>query len=1163
MTSIFISDNNDQPPQRPSEPSRPKRPRSSLACLRCRKKKVKCDFVQPTCGRCASQNLICNYAQPPRRVDGRAFELLGNHVEQLKERMRRMQTELAMLRENNFYPINMPTSMLNTSNALMNDGSNFDDNPTMLFDSFNSSNNNSNSTGLMDRSTLTNQQAVTWKASLLPSGLRIDTNIANVIDLYRIILHLINQFSITCDSVTSFFNIDSIKVNNITKRKQLKMANGDGDNKSNTSKNETINDNNSSNNGTLNRSDRLWEVDEREARQILREQKQQDIADMSPRLLDQLMHTHYHKCFLAYQIVDKKTFMEQYMNQPGLDPLLANSISAWVAKHGCVYHDMSTNGQQLCKMGDTYFKNARQILKKSLDVSSPNTIQAILNLYMFQLSSEQNGQPYLYIGLAKRMARDLKFNKKEHLPSDPVERETCKRLWWSTYWLDLCASIESNRITTLDDKDCDIDYPSKLDSEDEETGYRIEFCVHSIKLMKICKEITKHLPSEQSGQSLLSTISQLENDLTNWLSELPKHLKFTEEDTFSKTGSFCDEAMLILSIQYHTTWIMLHRFFLPKNDQSPTTPIALLSLNICMKSANFITKMIDIYSTNLHWCQFFYTLNGIIASVSIHQINAVSNENDLSYIAQRNLIKTAAILSGSPLTYMKKVNDIIESIGSFLKENNLSTNIDDIPSINEETVNSQQSISTFYQPGSFDQSNTDQLRISSSPPSLSSSSPPLHSVSTTTVTGTNTTPITNVNVMTTASISTPVMVAQYQQHQQQNPSPSQNITTTPNLVQSTISMTIGPSSSSSVTSVNTTTPAFSMSSPRPISQQHSRIQSQATVPSQLSPQRYPNNNTAMVSPIPMTQTSHVKEEMVSSLPKQQLLPSQPQQRLSSNMYDQLPPHSQQLQQQLQQQHHHHHQQQQQQQHSMADSSMMFNNTIIGMDPALFQMGTHFGQQTSFTNPPFHHPSMLSSSQSPPPQQQPPPPQHQTHPDMATVFTSNTMLTNVPGYGSNQPQPHPHQPSHPHQHPGYNQVNQMYPPYSTTYQPHSQSQVAVSTGLYNASSIPTTSANAPMSSMHNNNHHHNNTGNNNSTNHNHNNNNPNNSSSSNNGLMPNEPNNLLSLNQEAMNSFLQFQSYQNSPFGFPPNQEQSMINPDLMCLPAANRKRQRNWDQQNS
>ncbi|KAI7885299.1 hypothetical protein K492DRAFT_234267 [Lichtheimia hyalospora FSU 10163] len=734
MSSVFVSDNGaftqSQPPKAP-EPARPKRPRPSLACIRCRKKKVKCDFVQPTCGRCANAGLPCSYATPPRRVNGQAFDELGTHVEELKERMQRMQSELAMIKSN-LHPFSGGSygaggASNGAATAATADGINSamssEDDPhknispsPMMVNQLSVAHDKGG--GALSMADPLSQQPVTWKLSLSPSGLRIDTNIASVADLYRILLNGISQLNISSESTTNLFSTDSIRGDKSRPHKawgrygQRVKPLEDVNAASSSSSHSNSNNNmggiaaSSSNHASNSNSGggRLWEVDDNEARKIIQE-RQVGMDDTIPKeTLDNLMNTCYHHCFLAYQIVDKEAFMQEYTSGNGLDPLLANSISAWVSKHGCVYHN-ACPGRNPSTMGEAYFKNARQLLKKCFDISNATTVHALLNLYMYQLSSERSSLAYLYIGLAIRMAQDLKFHKKEHMPAEPKQRETSKRLWWSAYWLDLCAALESNRPTMVDDKDCDLEYPTKLDFEDDETGFRIDFCVHSIKLMKIRKDIMKHLPSEQSGQSLLSAISRLENALTNWLNELPQHLRFEAEDVFQKTGTFRDEAMLILNIQYQTTWIMLHKFFLPKQNQT-ATPVALLSLNICTKSANFITKMLDIYANNLCWCQFFYTLDGVIASVSIHQSNALSEEKDVALLAQRNLILTAEVLRKSPLVYMEKVNEIIESIESFLKQNNLPTDISNMPAVNEDLVN-QQSIYSVFHPGVFDNNRSD------------------------------------------------------------------------------------------------------------------------------------------------------------------------------------------------------------------------------------------------------------------------------------------------------------------------------------------------------------------------------------------------------------------------------------------------------------------------
>ncbi|ORX55740.1 hypothetical protein DM01DRAFT_1304334 [Hesseltinella vesiculosa] len=683
--------------------SKSKRPRSSLACIRCRKKKVKCDFMQPSCGRCDGAGLPCSYATPPKRVDGRAFDQIGYNVDDLKERMQRMQSDLVMMKSNlrPFSDDNLGGPTIHKHPA-HSSGTVPDPQQQQL--------------------TAPNQQPVTWKLSLSPSGLRIDTNIASVAELYRILLNGISQLNISGDSPANLFSMDALREATAPKspspssasmqhasrsRPGLLPAAGDVDDEM--TQDEHTNPGQRVSGSHPKSSSRMWEVDESEARWIMKEHypslKPPGRDDTTTMMEDQealnhlVCHT-YHNCFLSYQIADVPAFVQCYSNpqHSDYDPLLANSIYAWTSKHACIYHG-SCPDKNPAVMGETYFKHARQLLKKRFDISNHNTIHALINLYMYQLACERSSLAYLYIGLAIRMAQDLKFHKKEFMPADPVQREANKRLWWSAYWLDLCAALDSNRPTMVDDKDCDLEYPTRLPCEDDEAGYRIAFTVHSIKLMKVRKDIAKYLPSEQSGQSLLSAISRFENALTTWLQELPMDLRFFDEATepFQPTGSFRDVAILLLHIHYQTTWIMLHKFFLPKKDHT-ATPVALLSLNICTKAANLITRMLSLYSQHLPMCQFADTLDGIFASVSIHQVNAIATEDQVAKIvAQRNLIHTSTLLRRSHLVYMDKVLAILDSIDAFLKKHRLPTDLKDLPVVDEHAIN-EHSISTVFHP---------------------------------------------------------------------------------------------------------------------------------------------------------------------------------------------------------------------------------------------------------------------------------------------------------------------------------------------------------------------------------------------------------------------------------------------------------------------------------
>ncbi|CAO3609434.1 unnamed protein product [Mucor hiemalis] len=555
----------------------------------------------------------------------------------MKRRMRQMQSEIAILK-NNLQPTIYNPSLTNPYNILNDFG------PNAIANANN---------GTID-------QHVTWKLSLSPSGVRIDTNIASVADLYRILLNGISQLNINRDSHGHLTNADFTTDGSFASRSIKAIESGHKDTSA---------------------TRQLWEVDHHAVpKPIKMESPPSFLHDttLPEETINQLIHTYYHSCFLAYQIVDKEEFALQCKSTSKTDLLLVNSINAWMSKHSYIYH-FCDNSKDRTTVGEAYFNRARQLLRARFDKSNSTTIHALLNMYMYQLNCERSTLAYLYIGLAIRMAQDLKLHKKRYMVDDLRQREKNKRLWWSAYWLDLCAALESNRPTMVDDKDCNIDYPTKMEHEDVETGVHIDFTVSSIKLMKIRKEITRYLPSEQAGQKLLSAIGRLELTLMDWLKNLPEAIRYDiDEDSgdpiFRKKGNFCDEACLILNIQYHTSWIMLHKGFLPRPGQT-AAPVALLSQNICTKGANFITKLLQIYVQELDLCHFFYTLEGIVTSVNIHKVNACSLESDVSENAKQNLIITRNILRNSPLAYMEKVNDVIESIQQLLNDNDFQPSI--------------------------------------------------------------------------------------------------------------------------------------------------------------------------------------------------------------------------------------------------------------------------------------------------------------------------------------------------------------------------------------------------------------------------------------------------------------------------------------------------------
>ncbi|KAI7886243.1 hypothetical protein K492DRAFT_203337 [Lichtheimia hyalospora FSU 10163] len=676
MSSVFISEHNDQ--SQPPEPTRPKRPRSSYACSRCKKKKVKCDFAQPTCKRCAASNSECEYATPPRRVDKSAFKALGIHVESLRNRMQKLQDELDIMRQainttpgNENQPPSSVTATVAASSTTPSPvpvpvSDTTTTNCTTASLPFATANKMKPACVVME-----NAAAAVAAAAASPFPNQSPAPAASA-----------QQHRYPPDSTWRMELPPTIQHTDVNDMAAMCQALLDGISHLNINNESAITD---------------------QQHHMTNNNNHAQHNIMGDAAIDALTRNCYHCCFLPYQSVETK-------NGNAPSPLLTYSIRAWVAQHACIFHQ-ACHGVDPTLVGEPYYKGAQQLLmdQGSKD-SAPTltTIHALLNLYMYQISNGRSDLAHSHIGMAVRMAQELGLHRrptrrKRSTKEDIKQAEKRKRLWWSVYWLDLWAALGSNRPAMVDDLECNVDPPMRLDNENDEIGYRIGYGVHSIRLLRIRKDIINQLSLHQANDALLSAITKLEQTLRQWSADLPLELRFPMSGTLEGKGAFKDEACLLLTIQHHTTWIMLHKFFLPRHQlvkmaqqQHDDHPNSLLSLNICTRAAIAITRALEMYASNGSWCQFYYVLDGVLVSIAVHQLNALSNDAGIACLAQRNLIATANILGNSPMIYMQNVRQVIENIQTFLRKEGMPTRLEDVPPVDGNAVLRQSTGSSRY-----------------------------------------------------------------------------------------------------------------------------------------------------------------------------------------------------------------------------------------------------------------------------------------------------------------------------------------------------------------------------------------------------------------------------------------------------------------------------------
>ncbi|KAG2232296.1 hypothetical protein INT48_009317 [Thamnidium elegans] len=84
-----------------------KRVKVTLACIICRKKKVKCDGIQPSCSRCQSIGNCCEYSEPPKkRGPPKGYvEVIENRAHRIESLLGKQQQQMIIKRDD-YKPLN-------------------------------------------------------------------------------------------------------------------------------------------------------------------------------------------------------------------------------------------------------------------------------------------------------------------------------------------------------------------------------------------------------------------------------------------------------------------------------------------------------------------------------------------------------------------------------------------------------------------------------------------------------------------------------------------------------------------------------------------------------------------------------------------------------------------------------------------------------------------------------------------------------------------------------------------------------------------------------------------------------------------------------------------------------------------------------------------------
>ncbi|KAI9280888.1 fungal-specific transcription factor domain-containing protein [Umbelopsis sp. AD052] len=636
-----------------------KRIRMTMACERCRTKKVKCDFAHPVCTRCKAAGVQCCYGGKETQIDLFNLIRLNDTVESLQERVRSIESNLTDIRSNTQIVVDeIRIKHENLDQAEREQHRSVEHSDDTLPES---SRIIKSRPIVTDHPLLADPMAMrlpgpksNWKLSLTHSGLRIDTDILSMSDLYNILFSGMRSRGSMDEADNEVASPGSSSESSKTSLEHTVVAKSHPLWKSKTKTFPLYS---------------MWEPATHSETKMVDSNE-----SFTPAVLKQLIDIH-HECFLCFPMVDIVEFRELFESNRA-DPLLVNAILAWSARHAAIYHGLFP-GKDPNSVGEGFFEISKNILKERFSKATEVTMQGLLIMYVYCIGkggpkkAEYESEAYLYLGLAIRMCLDMRMHM-EHPGQDRVHAEKRRRLFWLCFFLEtLCSAHSDKPFSFPEDQTHVVEAIDTLPSETDECYFRVQFTKHRFKITQIYREIAIAL---EKKDPYFSRVTQLDKKLTEWFHQLPDFFRYQKGDLAKrqwKSTSFREQGCIKLNIEMNFQLCQLYSAFMEPPGET-NSAVGLIAEQNCVHAADTIVELLECFSMlEQLWCHF--TLENLMMVTSIYSMLLLKNQQDTVQSAKLHLRKIVNILIQAPVRQQKQVVNLIQQIQQLLLQNGDAT----------------------------------------------------------------------------------------------------------------------------------------------------------------------------------------------------------------------------------------------------------------------------------------------------------------------------------------------------------------------------------------------------------------------------------------------------------------------------------------------------------
>ncbi|KAI0829489.1 fungal-specific transcription factor domain-containing protein [Trametes gibbosa] len=295
-------------------------------------------------------------------------------------------------------------------------------------------------------------------------------------------------------------------------------------------------------------------------------------------------------------------------------------------------------------MGMVYLERALILHYTSYPTIQVEHVQCFLLMSSFLCSVNCLPQAWQLVGQAVRAAQDIGLHRtpKWLTTLTLIEKETRRKIWWGVYTLDRMLALALGRPLAIEDADCDVEIPAPCDDEmlpqyfqgAEMPGVSLmKGFVELIELYQIAGRVlrevyaldkTKDNLEMDKRMELHRSVETLDRRLTRWCEDLPA--VFKSNPTTEKQVSMA----AVLCSHYYSILTTLHRNFLPVRREQPVAPRstakAVSTARACVRLAPSIKNVVPPSHHFAFFIQNLFSSAVIILLYAMHTTESMASQ---------------------------------------------------------------------------------------------------------------------------------------------------------------------------------------------------------------------------------------------------------------------------------------------------------------------------------------------------------------------------------------------------------------------------------------------------------------------------------------------------------------------------------------------------------